>query len=53
MADAEWNLHKAEIERLYVHENMTRDEVMEYMAANHSWKKRSVGKSGVSFSAHR
>lgn len=47
MADPGWNFHKAEIERLYVQENHTRDEVMNYMATNHSWKKRSVEDPGL------
>ncbi|CAG8375548.1 unnamed protein product [Penicillium salamii] len=37
MADPGWDNYKSEIERLYIHENMTRDEVVDFMATKHSW----------------
>lgn len=42
MADPGWDNYKSEIERLYIHENMTRDEVVDFMATKHSWVKRQV-----------
>ncbi|KAJ5387341.1 ankyrin [Penicillium cosmopolitanum] len=39
MADPGWDLYKSEIERLYIHENKTRDEVMSFMATEYSWNK--------------
>ncbi|CAG8057753.1 unnamed protein product [Penicillium salamii] len=39
MADPEWDDYKTEIERLYIHENKTRDEVVDVMATEHSWKR--------------
>ncbi|KAJ5640408.1 ankyrin [Penicillium herquei] len=34
-----WDVYKSEIERLYVHENKTREEVRTFMATEYSWKK--------------
>ncbi|KAF4950624.1 hypothetical protein F66182_18492, partial [Fusarium sp. NRRL 66182] len=41
MADAEWELFKLEIERLYCHENKTLREVMQYMASKYGLEKSS------------
>ncbi|KAJ6006487.1 hypothetical protein N7451_004431 [Penicillium sp. IBT 35674x] len=40
MASRQWDLHKSEIERLYIHECKTLAEVMSYMAIQYSWHKR-------------
>lgn len=42
MAEPGWDLYKPEIERLYIHENKTRDEVMSFMVTAFSWNKRQV-----------
>ncbi|KAJ5364693.1 ankyrin [Penicillium cataractarum] len=39
MVNPGWDLYKSEIERLYIHENKTRAEVMRLMATKYSWNK--------------
>jgi hypothetical protein len=40
MAGPGWDFYKAEIERLYIYENKTREEVMSFMATEHFWNRR-------------
>ncbi|KAJ5730116.1 ankyrin [Penicillium malachiteum] len=35
-----WDVYKSEIERLYIHENKTREEVMGFMTTKYCWNKR-------------
>ncbi|PWY63640.1 ankyrin [Aspergillus eucalypticola CBS 122712] len=39
MADAEWEAHKAEIERLYIRENKKLEEVLQFMETTHGFRK--------------
>jgi hypothetical protein len=39
MADAEWEAHKAEIERLYLIENKKLEEVLQFMETTHGFRK--------------
>ncbi|KAJ5732800.1 ankyrin [Penicillium malachiteum] len=39
MENSGWDVHKSEIERLYICENKTREEVRTFMATKYSWKK--------------
>ncbi|BCS03655.1 uncharacterized protein AKAW2_70533S [Aspergillus luchuensis] len=39
MANQKWDRYMSEIERLYIHENQTLEDVMSYMETQHSWKK--------------
>ncbi|GAT21829.1 hypothetical protein RIB2604_01100730 [Aspergillus luchuensis] len=39
MADAEWEAHKAEIERLYIRENKKLEKVLQFMEATHGFRK--------------
>jgi hypothetical protein len=38
--DAEWEVHKRDIETLYLAENKTRDEVMQAMEETHGFRAR-------------
>ena len=38
--DAEWEVHKSEIETLFLKEKKTRDEVMEIMEKTHGFQRR-------------
>lgn len=42
MANRQWDLYKSEIEWLYIHENQKLEDVMSYMEAQHSWKRRQA-----------
>lgn len=42
MANQKWDRYMSEIERLYIHENQTLEDVMSYMETQHSWKKRQA-----------
>lgn len=39
MADAEWEAHKAEIERLYIRENKKLEEVLQFMETTYGFRK--------------
>ncbi|GKZ36279.1 hypothetical protein AbraIFM66950_007280 [Aspergillus brasiliensis] len=39
MASQQWDLYRSEIERLYLYENRSLEDVMSYMETQHSWRK--------------
>ncbi|GKZ16464.1 hypothetical protein AbraIFM66951_007148 [Aspergillus brasiliensis] len=39
MASQKWDLYRSEIERLYLYENRSLEDVMSYMETQHSWRK--------------
>lgn len=39
MSDAEWEAHKAEIERLYLTENKKLEEVLQFMESRHGFRR--------------